>query len=228
MDEEDKRMNQTKEEKARNLRYKRPALASMGWETMMYELENISEGCYDVHWYLDTDEDNLIAAFDGDEDEAYEFKIAFADLETKCEMLLSAINEQYDLGEYFDDCTVALIGNRYETVGFDGYQEDYYSLSNYEQGLASTEAGKRVCRWTKADMLSKIGQCMGILLAYYDIRQSYDYLKATMDILRGENLSLIKVIKEIEAAYERQTDDWEDDKEFKGLCDILPDRVWIE
>lgn len=221
-------MVQTKEDRARELRYKRPALASMGWETMLYDLRNISEGCYDVHWYIDTDEDNLIAAFDGDEENAYEFKMAFADLEAKCEMLLNAIDEQYDIDEYFDDCTVALIGNRYETVGFDGYQEDYYSLTSYEQELAFTEAGKRVCRWTKTDMLSKIGQCMGILLAYYDLRQSYDYLKATMDVLRGENLSLIKVIKEIEAAYERQVDNWGDGREFKRLCDTLPDRIWIE
>lgn len=217
----------SKEEIARNLRYKRPALASMGWETMTEELMQIAEECYNVHWYLDTDEDNLVAAIGGDE-EAYEFKMAFADLEAKVEMLQEAIDEQYDLEEYFNDCTVALIGNRYETIGYDSYQEDYYSLTGYERELANTEAGKRICRWTKVDMLAKIGQCMGTLLAYIDLRQSYDYLKATMDILRGDNLSLIKAIREIEAAYDRLADWRKDNGEFDRLCGALPDRVWIE
>lgn len=221
-------MQQTKAERAKNLRYKRPALASMGWYNLTEELYQIASDCGDVRWYIDSDEDNLLAALDGDEEEAFEFKMAFADLEAKCELLQNAIDEQWDLEEYFDDCTVALIGNRYETVGYDGYQEDYYSLTSFEQHLAETEAGKRVCRWAKAEMLSKIGQCMGILLAYYDLRQSHDYLKATMDILRGENMSILKAIKEIEAAYERQGDHWRDDKEFDKLCSTLPDRVWIE
>lgn len=221
-------MQQTKAERAKNLRYKRSALASIGWYNIREELDQISSDCYDVRWYIDSDEDNLVAALDGDEEEAFEFKLAFADLEAKCELLQSAIDEQWDLEDYFDDCTVALIGNRYETVGYDGYQEDYYSLTSFEQHLAETEAGKRVCRWTKAEMLSKIGQCMGILLAYYDIRQAHDYLKATMDILRGENMSILKVIKEIEAAYERQCDNWRGDAEFDRLCSTLPDRIWIE
>lgn len=221
-------MQQTKAERAKNLRYKRPALASMGWYNLREELDQILSDCYDVRWYIGSDEDNLVAALDGDEEEAFEFKMAFADLEAKCDLLQEAIDDQWDLEEYFDDCTVALIGNRYETVGYDGYQEDYYSLTSFEQYLAETEAGKRVCRWTKSEMLSKIGQCMGILLAYYDLRQSHDYLKATMDILRGENMSILKVIKEIESAYERQCDNWSGDEEFDRLCSTLPDRIWIE
>jgi hypothetical protein len=217
-------------QKARALRYKKPALASMGWEFISDEIYNIRNECDEVHWFFEDDGDNLVAALDGDEDEAYEFKMAFADLESKCELLSEAIEENgYDIDEYFDDCTVALIGNRYKTLGYDGEEEDYFALTSYESELAQTESGKRVCRWTKAEMLSKIGQCMGILLAYYDLRQSYDYLKATMDILRNENVSILKVVKEIEAAYERATEDqWSSDAEYKALLAALPDRVWIE
>ena len=51
-------------------------------------------------------------------------------------------------------------------------------------------------------MLSTIGQCVGTLIAFLDLRQSYDYLKATFDILRDENTSLLKQIKAIETAYD--------------------------
>ena len=63
-------------------------------------------------------------------------------------------------------------------------------------------SGKRLMRKTKEEMISIIGQCFGIVIAYLDLRQSYDYLKATFDILRDDNLSILKMIKEIEAAYE--------------------------
>lgn len=65
-----------------------------------------------------------------------------------------------------DDCTVALIGNRYNTLGYDSEEEDYFSLTGYEQELAQTEAGKRLMRMTKAEMISTIGQCFGITLAF--------------------------------------------------------------
>ena len=74
-------------------------------------------------------------------------------------------------------------------------EEDYYSLTAYDAQLAQTEAGKRLMRKTKADMLSTIGQCVGTLIAFLDLRQSYDYLKATVDILRDENTSLLKQIR---------------------------------
>lgn len=218
----------TKWERAKWLRYKNGALASLGYYAIMTELDEIEEACSGVHWYLDDEGDNLTAAMDGDEEEAYEFKMAFAELEAKVEQLRECINEQWDIDEYFDDCTVALIGNRYSMVGYDTAEEDYYSLTSYEQELAQTESGKRVCRWTKAEMLSKIGQCMGVTLAFIDLRQYYDYLKATMDILRGENMSILRVVKEIETAYESAVDDFGGNKEFDSLCAMLPDRVWIE
>ena len=219
-----------KYERARNLRYKRPALASTGYDNMINEIYEINDACGEVHWYFEDDGDNIIAAMEGDEDEAFEFKMAFADLEAKCDILMEEVRDNHsEIRDYYDDCTVGLIGNRYKTVGYDGMEEDYCGLTQYEQELAYTEAGKRVCRLTKAEMLSTIGQCVGILLAYYDLRQTYDYLKATMDILRGENMSVLKVVKEIEEAYERQCENgWRDDKEFKRLCNTLPERAWIE
>lgn len=223
-------VNLTKYEKARNLRYKRGALASIGFETLMDELYEIEEACSEIHWFFEEDGDNLIAAMDGDEDEAYEFKMAFADLEAKCEKLRSIIDEEYGINEYYDDCTLALIGNRYEVVGFDSAEEDYYSLCRYEADLATTEAGKRVMRLTKGEMLSRIGQCMGLALAFLDLRQNYDYLKATMDILRDKNMSVLNVIKEINKLYENSQDYFEKsvNQEYQKLLNCLPEYIWLQ
>lgn len=228
----------TKADRTRNLRYKRPALSSMGFDVMILELEEIEEACTDIHWFVDQDDDTLINALDGDEEEAFEFKFAFAALEAKADQLREAMRDNWGWPEryyqMYDDCTVALIGNRYRIIGYDSDEEDYLSLTSYDEGLAQTEAGKRIMRMTKADMLSTIGQCVGTLLAFLDLRQSYDYLKATFDILRDENTSMLQQIKAIESAYEEacRTDWWHVKREaierFDRLLAALPDRAWIE
>ena len=139
---------------------------------------------------------------------------------------------EWEEREAFDDCTVALIGNCYEVLGFDTLEEDYCSLTRYEEELATTEAGKRLMRKTKAEMIASIGQALGTLLAFLDLRERYDYLKATIDILRDENHSILQAVKQIEEAYEKAmaspytwSNDW---RAFDRLTDLLPDRMWIE
>nr|DAL25942.1 MAG TPA_asm: hypothetical protein [Caudoviricetes sp.] len=225
-------------DRTRALRYKRPALASMGAEAIMTELDEISENCNGIRYYVeqaDSDE-TLLNALDGDEDAEFEFRMAFADLTAKAEQLQTALwNQSFeDFYRDFDDATVALIGNRYRPLGYDTDEEDYYALTGYEQELATTEAGKRLCRLTKAEMLSRIGWAMGITLAFFDLRQSYDYLKATFDILRDENTSLLDTIREIERLYdEMDSGDFSSqqrnaEKKFDQLLQALPDRAWLE
>ncbi len=235
-------MSEIKANRTQNLRYKRPALASMGFDAMIAELEEIEEACSDIHWFADQDDETLINALDGNEEEAWEFKLAFAELEAKADQLRRAMEDNWGYPSEFyqtpfyrryDYCTVALVGNRYRTIGWDADEEDYMSLTRYEEELAETEAGKWLMRLTKKDMISTIGQSVGTLIAFLDLRQSYDYLKATFDILRDENTSLLKQIKEIEAAYEAANAvgwyDWYPEvKRFGQLLDCLPDRAWIE
>lgn len=163
-------MDGSKARRTRNLRYKRPALASLGYHAIRSELWDIREACADIHWFTDQDDDTLLNALDGNEDEVWEFKMAVADLEAKADRLEEIIGEFYgwdgDMERTFNDCTVALIGNRYRTIGFDSEEEDYLALTSYEEGVAQTEAGKRLMRRTKADMIATIGQCLGILLAF--------------------------------------------------------------
>ena len=69
-------------ERAKALRYKRPIAANLNLWQIRQDLEEMQETCYDIQWYVDsTDEETMIANMDGDEDEAYEFKMAFSDLE---------------------------------------------------------------------------------------------------------------------------------------------------
>ena len=235
----------TKAERCEELRYRKPALASMGYFDILNGLEEIQEACSDIHWWIDSEQDFLIDAL-GSDDEAFNFRFAFSDLEADAERLSNALHEfswsidveDGDIEREFDDMTVALIGNRYRMVGYDDYECDYYSLAGYESQLAETEAGKRVMRMTKKELLATIGNCMGILLAYMDLQYKYDRLKATMDILQDKNSAMLDTIKDIEKAY----DDWAKDTDiyhgmefdhgresanhFNTLLETLPPEIW--
>lgn len=209
----------------------------MGFEFLRVELDDIRDACDTIHWWTDQDDETLLNALDGDDEDVWEFKLAFSHLEAKADELFEMIHElcryEDDFGQVYDDCTVALIGNRYQTIGYDSFEEDYYALTGYEPGLAQTESGKRLMRRTKAEIISIIGQCFGILIAFLDLRQQYDYLKATFDILRDENTSMLQQVREIDAAYKALvTADWsarsEAEKKFDRLLSALPDRVWVE
>lgn len=230
-------MSESKAERARALRYKRAALASMGFEFLRAELDDIRDACDTIHWWTDQDDETLLNALDGDDEDVWEFKLAFSHLEAKADELFEMIYElcryEDDFGQVYDDCTVALIGNRYQTIGYDSFEEDYYALTGYEPGLAQTESGKRLMRRTKAEIISIIGQCFGILIAFLDLRQQYDYLKATFDILRDENTSMLQQVREIDAAYKAlvtadRSARSEAEKKFDRLLAALPDRAWVE
>jgi len=129
---------------------------------------------------------------------------------------------------------VALVGNKYKLIGFDFFEEDWYGLTSFEAGLAGTEAGKRLMRVTKERLISVFGQCLGIAMSFLDVRYAYDYLKASFDVLRDQNTSILGVIKSIEEAYEQAAYEgfqyWRGDgtKRFDCLVQNLPDRNWIE
>ena len=236
-------IQKSKAERSRNLRWRKPALAGLNYWEMSNKLDEIQEVCGDIHWAYD-DGETLINAFDGDEEEAYEFKMAFGSLECEAYQLSEALLDTFricandeeidgDIEKAFNDCSVALLGNRFNAVGYDDFQEDYFHLANYEQGLAFTESGKRIMRKTKAEMLSLIGQTIGIILSFQNVELKYEYLKATIDIFRDNNMSVLQQIKDIEKAYklaeEDDFNDWhESTKEFDRLISELPEKVWIE
>lgn len=221
----------SKAERTRGLRYKRPALMSMGWEAMTEEIQTILDACSDVQWYIDNDDDTLLNALEGSEDEYWEFKMSFSALSSKAYELYEAVFESGLDGETYDTCTVALMGDCYRMIDYGEYEEDYTALTGVMRDYAQSEAGKRLMRKTKTEMIDTIGQCVGILVAYLDLRQQYDYLNATMQILRDENTSLLQIVRGIDEAYEAAMDEYASDLErqrFEQLLKNLPDRAWIE
>lgn len=218
-------MNQ---ERAKALRYKRSALSTMGYDQITRELDEISEVCDDIRWAFD-DEDVTQAIMDGEDDDIG-YRMEFSELSALVDRLREQIYaiEPQD----YDDCTVALIGNRFSLVGFDGYEEDYFSLCSYESELATTEAGKRLMRHTKAEIISQIGQSVGMMMAFYDLRQRFDYIQAALGVLVDKNLETLHMIRGIEEAYSK----WDENgcrqygpelRQLETLADAMPEKYWV-
>lgn len=138
----------TKSDRTRKLRRKPAALMSMQFCEVCEELYAIRDCCADIHWWMDTDEEVLLGALDGDAEDAWEFRMAFTDLECKTEALLECLSGwEAPTEAVWDDCTVGLLGRRYQVVGFDDVEEDYVALSSwgaqYPSGRASQAARAR-------------------------------------------------------------------------------------
>ena len=234
----------TRQEKARQLRWKHGALESMGSAWLMSRLDEIEEACSDVQYFADSDEETLLNALDGNEDELWEFKMLFSDLSADATRLRWAVNDwRFDSEDYddsilglaglsdrtYDDVTVALMGGSYEVFGYDSYERDYFHLlSPYAQEWAQDESMKRLMAKTKKELLECIKRSWGVFLAFFDLDQRYEHLKATMDILRGDNTALLNAIRRIEKLYEEAIKRGGYSTEFDQLLTELPDRVWVE
>ena len=220
-------MNRAK--KARNLLYKRPALAMMRRDSIVDEIMEISEDCESLEYAVDDDE-KLLDAFDGDSDEAFEFKMRFSDLTYRCERLLEALFEN-EVNEHFDDFFVGSLGGGYELVGFDQFQEDYFHLTMYESQFANETCKKRLMSMTKEQLIAVAGQCIGSLMSFLDIRHSYDCLKSTLDILRDERAEVMKNVKGISEAYDKVQENpynREARNLYESLLERLPDVAWVQ
>ncbi len=225
-----------KRRKARALRYKKGTLDSISFEAIQSELETIIEVCDSIRYTFESEGMEVITdALDGDEDEAFEFKMMFSDLDAKAEQFIEALTE---IGgnhgtELFDDCMVGMLGKTYKMTGYDDYEDDYFTLDHYEMELATNESAKRLMKLTKKDMLSQIGECLNICLKFLDLRQQFDYLSATLDILKGENQSVLDQISKIDTLYTQANavnfnKNEQCVKEFNQVIASLPDRFWIE
>lgn len=224
--------NQTKAERARNLRFKKGIAEGFNISEILDELMSISGECDEIRYIAEGDEDTLIAALDGNEEDAYEFRMMFSNLSQESENLYDKLNEEY-VTEYFDEFFCRVAGGCMQILGYDSYEEDYYALTSYESELAQGESEKRLMKLTKQEILKVAEQCFGVATAFLNVRYKYDYLKATFDILRDENSSFLENIKGIEQAYEEANADEfsasaKSTKEFERAVKALPERTWLE
>lgn len=178
-----------KKNKAKKLRYKKPIVKNLNLETIQQDLWDIQESCEEVHWFTDSDDgsETLINALSGDEDEAYEFKMAFADLCAECERMFDDMQEEW-VPDCFDILFVtAGAGETYGgLLGFDSYEQDYFGIGCSE-AFAEDEAKKKLKQMTKDELIAAVRQCFRIYSAYIGLRNRYDSLKAAIDILREQN-----------------------------------------
>lgn len=223
---------ETKRFKARQLRYKKPIAKDLNLDKIIEDLWDIQEECENIRWYTDSDdgEDTLINALAGDEDEAYEFKMAFADLCAECDQMRSDLEEEW-IPECFDIFFVAAGADGY--LGWDSYEQDYFGIDSTDAWVED-EAKKKLKQMTKDELIQAIRQCFKVYQSYIGLRNRYDSLKAAIDILRDENTGVLQVIREIEKLYEAASEEqgfyaeyskeW---KEFERYTDALPQEAWI-
>ena len=221
--------------KAKQLRYKKPIARGLNLETIQSELWDMISACEDIHWY-DNDQESLVNALDGDEDEAYEFKMAFSDLEAELEQFQEDLNVAYvpDCFDLFFPAAKARFAGGY--LGFDQYEGDYYGLEPYEYSFAEEEAAKKITKLTKKELLETAGACMKIFSQYTALRYRYDCLEAAIEILRGENMERIKVVKGIEERNRMAEDDshgfiykfCETVSKLDSMLSQVPQEYWIQ
>lgn len=223
-------------QKARQLRYKKPIVKNLNLDTITEDLWEIQGECENVRWYTDSEDgtDSLINALDGDDDEAYEFKMAFGDLCAECEKMSEDLEWEW-IPECFDTFFVAIGGGESGggLLGWDSWEQDYFGLSCTDS-FAEDEAKKKLKQMTKDDIIAAARQCFKVYQSYIGLRNRYDSLKAAIDILRDKNTGVLQAVKEIEKLYEEASKEqgryaeyskaW---REFERYTDTLPQEAWI-
>lgn len=228
---------ETKRLKAKQLRYKKPIVKNLNLESITADLWDIQEECENIRWYTDSEDgsDSLVNALDGDEDEAYEFKMAFGDLCAECDRMMSDLEEEW-LPECFDLFFVAAGAGEFYggLLGYDAYEQDYFGI-DCTDAWAEDEAKKKLKQMTKDELIAAARQCIRVYQAYIGLRSRYDSLKAAIDILRDQNTGILQAVKEIEKLYEEASNEdgcyserRKDDREWKRYTDMLPQEVWIQ
>lgn len=225
---------EARKRKAIQLRYKKPIVRWLNLDFILENLSDIQEACEDVRWFTETEDESLLEDLLDSEDEAYEFKMAFADLCGECERMWEDLHEEW-IPECFDIFFVAAgAGDMYGGLyGWDPYEGDYLGI-NCLDSFAEDEAKKKLMRLTKNELIIAARQCFKVYSAYIGLQTRYDSLKAAIDILRDQNKGYLQVIKEIERLYEKvSADGWsrhewsKESKDWERYTNALPQEAWI-
>lgn len=226
---------ETKREKARNLRYRRAIAKDINLDAIQDRLYDMMEECENVRWYWDSEDDTLLNALDGDEEQEQEFKMMFADLCAECEQMQEDLQNEY-IPNCFDDFFTA-IGAGYMgggLLGWDSYEGDYFGI-DIGVSWAKDESKKRLARLTKNELLDAAHICFKVFYAYIGLCHRYDCLKAALDILKDENTGYLQLVNKINEAYEKAAEnnfyDFRGEtagKEFDKLLECMPQTAWIQ
>lgn len=241
-------------EKARQLRYQRPACMSLNWQRMREDLSEMSDDIGAATW-MDGKYELLSMAMDDSENElTVEFETAFGALQGELDKMYEDMRmiEDYDRAQFFGekaddeyddppkifDMFFPAIGLEDCMIGFDIEEHDYYGIECGMESYVKGEARKRLKRLTKDELLDLAGACMNVARQYMSLKARFDGLNASIDILKGrheETLRMVKGIEELYDAAESRTEGFrynflgnkELDKLDAALAN-LPDRFWVE
>ena len=218
-------------EKARNLRYKKAIHADLNLESIGSKLMEISESASDVLYWWDNDgESTQLDTLIGDEEEAYELRMAFSTLASDCDQMWGDLKNEW-VPEFFDDFFGGISQRGSMMLGFDSYEGDYFGLDDsYERELAQKECAKRLMTHTKAEIIEAYAICFRVAINYMALSSRYDGLKSYIDILHGTNTGFLAAVKRVEDLYEKITADFprrEDKEEFDRLRNSMPPEVWL-
>jgi len=173
---------------------------------------------------------------DGNEDEAYEFKMMFADLCAECEQMLNDLREEW-VPDCFDKFFVAVgAGDSFGgLLGFDSYEQDYYGI-DCTDSFAEDDAKKALKRMTKDDLIAAARQCFKVCQGYIALRNRYDCLKAALDILHDQNTGYLQMVKQVEEVYEKaekeslgfRYNSGKGIEEMNRILENMPQEAWIQ
>lgn len=219
-------------DRARNLAYRKPLVRDLNIDTITENTYNWVEELSDIKYFTEEDE-NLISSMLGDEDEAYEFQMMFNGLCADAERFLEDLQENsFMIPDSFDGwfCAMNAGSDFGGYMGYDSYEEDYVRLE-YEDFVES-EAGKKIEKMTKKDIINNAKMCFKILISYLSIKTRYEDLSCAFDVLRGKNREYLKLIKELLDLYEEtQKNDIVADenllKKYERKLEYLPEEVWL-
>jgi len=174
-----------------------------------------------------------------------DFQIFFVDISARAEQLQELMhNYRYYLAER-DDCRgwndfcVVMFGGTRRVLGYDVEEMDYYSLFGRGFGesgedLAIEEAGKRLERLSKKELIERWQKVLTVLTAYFELKASYDSLTGALDFLENEGMTKSEELTQgIEDAYRRlefykgEAKENADYNRFDKTAAKIPHEVWV-
>lgn len=225
---------------AKDRRYKKPILSHLNLESIRNDLYDMSDATGDVRYFCETEDDSFLESLIGDEEEAFELKTMISQLNDDVEQMLTDLEEEW-VPEYFDLFFVRVAGAKSRVAsqfgglaGFDDYQGDYYGLSTaWEMEWAVEEAEKKLQKLTKKEMAQAATQCFLIAANYIALKNRYDALNDSLEIVRGRNTGILATVKEIDRAYEAAEKACfsmfdEATTSFERAVQGLPDEAWVQ
>lgn len=189
-----------KQEKVRKLCYKKPLLKELNYDFMCEKAYEMQEECQALEY---ADDDEILEAFDYDEEQLFEFKMLFSTLSADCENFIEDLQE-FGVPEHFDDfvCFSANINDFGGMIAYDNTESDYYGIEPFMYPWCDEATQKRLERLTKVEILETAKNCFKVVTSFLSISSRYDDLKDTFDILKNKQLNFLGTIKEIEKLYE--------------------------